>query len=64
MKNKWKKFCQEGGIRQHEKNLILFKNLPEFRYKLKTNNFIYAQVDVFSSINRRKTQVFIGYELM
>ena len=57
MKPKWKAFCKEGGIRQHEKNLILFERLPEFRYKCRDRNYIYAQVDVFSSINRRKTQV-------
>ena len=58
MKEKWKKYCFEGGIRQTEKNLIKFVRLPEFQYEPKKKNFIYAQVDIYSSINRRKTQGF------
>lgn len=57
MPPKWKRYCSEGGIRQTEKNLLRFWRQPEFRFELHKDNFIYAHVFVFSSINRRKTQV-------
>lgn len=57
MPNKWRRFCLEGGIRQSEKNLLRFWRLPEFKYELRKDNFTYAHVHIFSSINRRKTQV-------